>query len=59
MVVDPMGQIIAQSPVSEPHLLVTDIDLDLIATARAQSPLLSDLSSAWADIRRLTQQVDI
>lgn len=51
MVVDPFGKIIAQSPVAEEHVLVTEIDLDQVTLARAGSPLISDLESAWSDVR--------
>lgn len=52
-IVDPNGSAVAVSPVIEPHLLVADIDLDLITIARSSSPLLADLENAWADIQRL------
>lgn len=53
MVVDPMGRVIAEGPVGQNHLLITDLDLDLISVARAQSPLIADLQSAWEEVRRL------
>jgi len=55
-VIDPMGHFVAEGPVQEPHLLLADVDLDLISIARAQSPLLSDLESAWADLRRIIDE---
>lgn len=55
MVVDPMGKVIAESPVQEEHLLLSEIDLDLVEVARAQLPLISDLRSAWQDIVRIAQ----
>jgi predicted amidohydrolase len=33
MVVDPMGRVIAEAPVGEEYLLVTEIDLDLIRSS--------------------------
>lgn len=51
MVVDPFGKIIAQSPVAEEHVLVTEIEMDQVTLARAGSPLISDLESAWSDIQ--------
>ncbi|MBV6458345.1 MAG: (R)-stereoselective amidase [Fimbriimonadaceae bacterium] len=51
MVVDPFGKLIAQSPVAEEHVLVTEIDLDQVTLARAGSPLISDLESAWSDVQ--------
>jgi predicted amidohydrolase len=57
MVIDPIGQTIAESPISAEHLLVASIDLDLVAIARAKSPLFSDMQSAWGDVRRIVEQV--
>ena len=53
MIVDPFGKVLAEGPVAEEHLLIAEIDPYLVAISRAQSPLLSDLQSAWEDIRRL------
>ena len=57
-VVDPLGREIGAAPVADPHLLLAEIDLELVAIARAQSPLLSDLQSCWQDIRRLVAASD-
>ncbi|MHB8635239.1 MAG: nitrilase-related carbon-nitrogen hydrolase [Fimbriimonadaceae bacterium] len=54
-IVDPLGVAVAVSPVGEPHLLVSDVDFDLITIARSSSPLLADLENAWADIQRLVK----
>lgn len=56
MVVDPFGRLVAQGPVQEEHLLLAEINLELIEIARMQSPLLSDLQSAWGDVSRLFQE---
>lgn len=53
MVVDPFGKVVAQAPLSDPQLLISQIDLDLVSIVRAQSPLISDLQAAWADVQRL------
>jgi len=53
MVIDPFGKVVAQSPILEPHILIAQVDLEDVAVARAQSPLLADLSSVWGDIRRM------
>lgn len=53
MIVDPFGQKLVQAPLDEEHLVMAPVDLDLVALARAQTPLLSDLESAWGDIERL------
>lgn len=50
---DPNGKIMAQGPVGEEYLLVAEIDLDLAVVARAAQPLISDLQSAWQDVRRI------
>jgi len=58
MIVDPFGRVMAEGPVAEEYLLLADIDPYLVAISRAQSPLLSDLQSAWEDIRRLVARSD-
>jgi N-carbamoylputrescine amidase len=58
MVVDPLGRLVVQAPINEPHLLIAEIDLDLVTIARAQSPLISDLQAAWQDIRRLVAEAE-
>ncbi|AIE84032.1 nitrilase-related carbon-nitrogen hydrolase [Fimbriimonas ginsengisoli] len=57
-IVDPTGQVVVEAPVAEGHMIIGDIDTDLVAITRAQSPLLSDLQSAWSDIRRLVGETD-
>lgn len=57
-VVDAMGRSVAVSPVAEEHLLVTEIDLDLVPIARSTSPLLSDLESCWPAIQRLVSEIE-
>lgn len=56
MIIDPMGRVLGQSPVLDEHLLVAMLDPELVAIARAQTPLLSDLRTAWSDIRRLVAE---
>lgn len=58
MVIDPMGRLVAQSPVLEEHLLLAEVDLELVTVARSQSPLLSDLQAAWGDVRRLVSETE-
>jgi len=53
MIVDPFGKVLAEGPLAQEFLLLADIDPYLVAISRAQSPLLSDLQSAWEDVRRL------
>lgn len=59
MVVDPTGEVTVQAPAAEPSLVVADVDFDLVTITRAQSPLLSDLMSAWEDVRRLVAQTEL
>jgi len=56
---DPMGEIIGRGPVGEEYLLLAPIDLYRVTIARAGQPLLSDLQSAWQDIRRLVVQIEV
>jgi predicted amidohydrolase len=57
-IVDPTGRVVVEGPIADPHMIVGEIDTDLVAITRAQSPLLSDLQSAWSDIRRLVGETD-
>ncbi len=58
MVVDPMGRVVAQSPILEEHLLLAQVDLELVTIARSQTPLISDLQSAWGDVKRLVAETE-
>ncbi|MDW8107582.1 MAG: nitrilase-related carbon-nitrogen hydrolase, partial [Armatimonadota bacterium] len=49
-IVDPFGKVMAQGPVNQEALIVVPLDLDDVAIARAQLPLLSDLRSVIADV---------
>jgi predicted amidohydrolase len=49
-VVSPFGKVMVQGPINQEALLVVPLDLDDIAIARAQLPLLSDLRSVVADV---------
>jgi N-carbamoylputrescine amidase len=57
-VIDPLGRTVGEAPIAEAHLMLAEIDLELVTIARAQSPLLSDLQSAWEEIRRLVANTD-
>lgn len=59
IVFDPFGKAVAESPILEPHLLVTEVDMDLVSIARSASPLLADLESAWGDISRLVKEIEL
>ncbi len=54
-VTDPFGQIVARGPVQEEHVLLASVDLELIALARSQSPLLGDLRKRWSELLRLAE----
>ncbi len=56
MVLDPSGNVIAEAPVGEEHLLLAEIDLDLVSIARAGSPLLSDLRASWEEVLRIANE---
>lgn len=55
-IINPMGKAVATSPILEPHLLIAEVDMDLVTIARSASPMLADLRSKWGDIRRLLDQ---
>lgn len=57
-VIDPLGRTVGEAPIADPHLLLADVDLELVTIARAQSPLLSDLQSAWQEIKRLVAETE-
>ena len=48
--VDPFGKVLVQGPLGQEALLIVSVDLDDVAIARAQLPLLSDLRSVLPDI---------
>lgn len=52
-ITDAEGEVIAKSPMLEPHLLVSEVDLDALAMIRANSPLLSDLKSKWPTLVKI------
>lgn len=56
-VVDPFGKILAESPIQEEHLLIAPVDLDLIPIARAATPLISDLQTAWPTLARIVEEM--
>lgn len=49
-VVNPFGKVVACGPLGQEALIQVTIDLDDVAIARAQLPLLSDLRSALPDL---------
>ena len=58
VVVNPLGEIIAEGPMAEEFSMVAEIDMDLVDIARKKSPLLSDLVSVLEDITREIDDVN-
>ncbi len=56
-IINPFGLTVASSPILEPHLLLAEVDFDLVTIARSASPLLANLESAWGDVKRLVDQI--
>jgi len=57
-VIDPMGRTVAEAPLADEAMILTEIDLELVTIARAQSPLIADLKSVWEEVRRLVASAD-
>lgn len=57
-VVDPFGVTRLQGPISREALLKAELDLDDVAVARANSPLLGDLESSLSDIMMELQSIE-
>jgi N-carbamoylputrescine amidase len=57
LIVDPFGEVVVESPISEEHLLLADLDLDLISISRSRSPLFSDLQGVWGDVARIVDDL--
>lgn len=55
-IVDPFGKILGESPIADEHILLSEIDLDMVTISRSSSPLLTDLESAWGDILRIIKK---
>ncbi len=56
-IVDPFGTTLVESPVAEDHLLIAEVNLDLVQVARAQLPLISDLQGAWSNLTDLASSL--
>jgi len=52
MIVDPTGNIVAQGPIQEEHMVIADVDFTSVELTRSRSPLLADLRAAWGDVVR-------
>lgn len=58
MITNPYGELVMRAPLLEDHLLVSEIDLDLVDIVRSQLPLLSDLKARWSLIQSIVQEID-
>lgn len=56
-IVDPFGKVLQEGPIGREGLIVADLDLETIDFARAQSPLLADLQTAWGTVQRLVASI--
>lgn len=53
MICDPLGRVLVEAPVGVEAIITANIDLELVAIARAQTPLISDLQSSWHNILKI------
>lgn len=58
MICDPLGRVLVEAPVGIEAIITADIDLELVAIARAQTPLISDLQSSWHNILKIANRID-
>ncbi|MCH8979595.1 MAG: beta-ureidopropionase [Armatimonadetes bacterium] len=56
VVFDPHGVRLAKGEVMEEHMVVAEIDLDMVEIARAKAPLLADLRGSWETILSLAKE---
>jgi len=56
LITDPFGQVLVKGPIGEEALLLATLDMDLVQIARAKTPLISDLQSAWSNIQSIVQR---
>lgn len=53
LIVDPFGAVLAEGPLGDPALVVTEIDPESIPVARAQTPLQADLRGVWENVKTI------
>jgi N-carbamoylputrescine amidase len=58
MIVDPFGKIVVEAPVGEEAIIIADIELDMVAIARAQTPLISDLRASWHNLQKIAGNIN-
>jgi predicted amidohydrolase len=47
------GRVIGKAPILEEHMIISEIDLDLLSVSRSRAPLLGDLRTRWAALQRI------
>jgi predicted amidohydrolase len=52
-IVDMEGRVIGKAPILEEHMIISEIDLDLLSVSRSRAPLLGDLRTRWAALQRI------
>ena len=57
MICDPLGRVLVEAPVGVEAIITANIDLELVAIARAQTPLISDLQSSWHNILKIANEI--
>ncbi|BBO23087.1 MAG: hypothetical protein AMXMBFR19_03240 [Chthonomonadaceae bacterium] len=57
LIVDPLGNVVAESPIQEDHILLAQIDPELGQIARANTPLFDDLRSNWCDLVEIARSL--
>jgi predicted amidohydrolase len=55
VVYDPFGHCLARGDILDEHMVVAEVDLEMIEVARSRTPLLADLKGSWEHILRLAK----
>ena len=53
VIYDPFGERLAKGDILDEHMIVAEVDLDMIEVARAKAPLLADLQGSFGIIKDL------
>lgn len=54
---DPFGNRLAKGEILDEHMVVAEVDFDMIEVARAKAPLLADLKGSWETVMKIAGQV--
>ncbi len=57
MIVDPFGRVLVEAPVGVEAIIIADLDATTVPIARAATPLISDLQSAWPSVKSLIESL--